>query len=89
MPLMTNAISTYPQHVPLKVMGHSGPMLRAALDTTLARHLAPGTPIEITRRESRNGRYTAYTVTFIAASREQLMAIYTELRRCDTVRFLL
>ncbi len=89
MPPLRSAGPTYPQHVPLKVMGHSGPALRADIDAALARHIPPGTPIEITRRESRNGRYTAYTVTFIATSREQLIAIYTDLRGCDTVRFLL
>lgn len=79
----------YPQRVPLKVVGDNRRALREALDTVLARHLSPGTAVEITSRESTAGRYVAFTATFIAASREQLVAMYTELRRCDAVRFLL
>ena len=79
----------YPQRVPVKVMGDKGGALRAALDAALVRHLAPGTPVDVTARESRAGNYVAYTATFVAQSREQLVALYTELRRCEAVRFLL
>lgn len=79
----------YPQEVPVKVMGDNGPELRAALDTALARHLPSGTPVDISARESRGGRYVAFTATFVAESRDQLVALYTELRRCAAVHFLL
>lgn len=86
---MTSGPLDYPQRVPVKVMGDNGEELRAALDRALARHVAPGTPVDITSRESRAGKYIAYTATFMAESREQLIAVYTELRRCEAVRFLL
>ncbi len=79
----------YPQQVPVKVMGDNQPALRDALDRALARHLPPGTPVAVTSRKSRKGNYIAYTATFVAQSREQLIAVYTELRRCKAVHFLL
>lgn len=79
----------YPQQVPVKVMGDNDHALRAALDTALARHLAPGTPVAVSARASRRGNYIAFTATFVAESRAQLVALYTELRRCKAVHFLL
>lgn len=84
-----NDLHDYPRLVPLKVVGDNRRELREALDTTLIRHLPSGTAVEITSRESARGRYVAFTATFLAASREQLIAMYSELHRCDAVRFLL
>lgn len=79
----------YPQRVPLKVVGDNGEHLRKALNAALARHLPDGTTIKFETNESRGGRYVAYTATFVADSREQLLALYSELRECAAVRFLL
>lgn len=79
----------YPQRVPLKVVGDNGEVLRDALHTALVRHLADGTTIEFETRESSGGNYVGVTATFTADSREQLVAVYSELRECEAVRFLL
>ncbi|MGH8224807.1 MAG: YbeD family protein [Gammaproteobacteria bacterium] len=84
-----NENDDYPQRVPLKVVGDNGEALRSALDTTLARHLNSGTLIDMAERESTQGSYIALTATFTAESREQLVAIYAELREHEAVRFLL
>jgi putative lipoic acid-binding regulatory protein len=84
-----NEALEYPQRIPLKVVGDNGGALRDALNAALARHLADGTPIEFEARESRRGNYVAVTATFTAESREQLVAVYSELRECEAVRFLL
>lgn len=84
-----NPAEEYPQRVPLKVVGDNGDDLRDALNTALARHLAEGTTIEFEIRESSGGNYVALTATFVAESREQLIDVYTELRQCEAVRFLL
>lgn len=79
----------YPQRVPLKVVGDNGDALREALNTALARHLAEGTTIEFEVRESSAGNYVAVTAIFVAETREQLINVYTELRRCEAIRFML
>ena len=79
----------YPQQVPLKVVGDNGDDLRDALNAALARHLPEGTTVEFEMRESSGGKYVALTATFMAESREQLINVYTELRQCEAVRFLL
>lgn len=84
-----NPADVYPQQVPLKVVGDNGDTLREALNTALARHLPEGTTVEFELRESSGGNYVALTATFVAGSREQLTNVYTELRQCEAVRFLL
>ena len=79
----------YPQQVPLKVVGDNGDALRDALNAALARYLPEGTTVEFEMRESSGGKYVALTATFMAESREQLINVYTELRQCEAVRFLL
>jgi putative lipoic acid-binding regulatory protein len=41
--------------------------------------------IEISSRESKNGKYTALTLTFTASSKRQLEDIYHDLYDCDQV----
>lgn len=84
-----NPAEDYPQRIPLKVVGDNRDDLRDALNAALARHLAEGTTIEFEVRESSAGNYVALTATFVAESREQLINVYTELRQCEAVRFLL
>lgn len=79
----------YPQMVPIKVMGEAGVELLETLHQVLARHLKPGSPIDIDSRSSRTGRYTSFTATFMADNREQLRAIYSDLHQAECVRFLL
>lgn len=84
-----NPEDLYPQQVPLKVVGDNGDDLRDALNAALARHLPEGTTVEFDIRESSGGKYVALTATFMAESRDQLINVYTELRQCEAVRFLL
>ncbi len=84
-----NPEDLYPQQVPLKVVGDNGDALREALDMALARHLPEGTTVEFEMRESSGGKYVALTATFLAENRQQLINVYTELRQCEAVRFLL
>ena len=84
-----NPADVYPQRVPLKVVGDNGDDLRDALNTALARHLPEGTTVEFEIRESSGGNYVSLTAIFVADSREQLVNVYTELRQCEAVRFLL
>ena len=84
-----NPEDLYPQQVPLKVVGDNGDALREALDMALARHLPEGTTVEFEMHESSGGKYVALTATFLAENRQQLINVYTELRQCEAVRFLL
>lgn len=84
-----NPEDLYPQQVPLKVVGDNGDTLREALNSALARHLPEGTTVDFEMRESSGGKYVALTAIFVAESREQLINVYTELRQCEAVRFLL
>ncbi|MDN5865388.1 MAG: DUF493 domain-containing protein [Gammaproteobacteria bacterium] len=84
-----NEALKYPQRVPMKVIGDNDDALLEALNASLAKHLEDGTTIEFRTNKSRKGNYVAVTATFVATSREQLEAMYTELRACEAVKFLL
>lgn len=84
-----NQAPEYPQRVPMKVIGENDDALLEALNVTLARHLEEGTTIDFSTNKSRKGNYVAVTATFVASSREQLEKMYTELRDCEAVKFLL
>lgn len=66
-------------------MGRNVPEFLPAVSGIIAQHLRTEEPIEYTSRESANGKYLSITATFMAQSKEQLDAIYSQLKACNLV----
>lgn len=75
----------YPSRFPLKVFGSQSTQFEdIVLELVKAR--SPKTEhFEVTRRESKGGKYIALTVTFTVYSRKQLEDIYQDLYECEHV----
>jgi len=75
----------FPCVFPIKVMGRSSDEFEGLVLSLVNRHVdAPG-ETKVSSRPSREGRYTALTITITATSRAQLDNIYRELSACEQV----
>ena len=79
----------FPCRFPIKAMGPSCDELEVAVLTILRRHVKDISEGAISIRPSKNGRFTAITVTITARSKAQLDAIYMELTACEHVSIAL
>ncbi|MFK8028615.1 MAG: YbeD family protein [Gammaproteobacteria bacterium] len=79
----------FPCTFPIKVMGHSGPDIREAIERAIAEKAETGLPVDIQTRPSRTGKYMAYTVTCTYQSKAELDAMYQAFTSIDGVRMVL
>ncbi|HET7650376.1 MAG TPA: DUF493 domain-containing protein [Gammaproteobacteria bacterium] len=70
---------TFPIEFPVKVMGRDTPDFHATVADIFARHVAPLESLNVSTQPSREGRFVSVTVLFIAESRAQLDALYSDL----------
>jgi len=75
----------FPSRFPLKVFGAKNKKFEIAVLSLVKSHCSMDEKIETTSRESKNGKYTALTITFTASSKRQLEDIYQDLYDCDQV----
>ncbi|MFT5550096.1 MAG: putative lipoic acid-binding regulatory protein [Candidatus Azotimanducaceae bacterium] len=75
----------FPSRFPLKVFGTKNQKLEVNILSLVKAHCPVDEKIEISSRESKNGKYTALTLTFTASSKRQLEDIYQDLYDCDQV----
>lgn len=79
----------FPCSFPIKVMGHSGPEIRQAIERAIAKKAGTGLPVDIQTRPSRTGKYMAYTVTCTYHSKVELDAMYQAFTSIDGVNMVL
>lgn len=75
----------YPNQFPLKVFGTKSAQLEAIVLELVTAHCPGDEKITVSSRESKNGKYTALTLTFTAYSKQQLERIYQDLYDCEHV----
>jgi uncharacterized protein len=75
----------FPCSYPLKVMGRNSNAFRAAVSAIVEKHTIEGDKVAYSSRLSSTDKYMSITATFIARSREQLSAIYSELNQHELV----
>jgi uncharacterized protein len=75
----------FPTDYPIKVVGRSGGTLRARADEIVARHVPDLDHSSTTERLSENGNFVSISYRIHATSREQVVALATELSACDEV----
>ncbi len=76
---------TFPCRFPIKAMGRSDEALPGIVVEIVQRHAPALAADSITTSESSGGRYISVTATITADSRDQLDAIYADLKAHDCV----
>lgn len=75
----------FPNRFPLKVFVTKSKQFEVEVFDLVKARCPGDETIEVSSRESKNGRYTALTLTFTAYSRRQLEDIYQDLYNCEHV----
>lgn len=76
---------TFPCEFPIKAMGRSDAALPGIVVEIVQRHAPALTAESVTTSESSGGRYVSVTATITADSRDQLDAIYADLKAHESV----
>lgn len=79
------ALIDFPGRFALKVLGIKSTEFEVIVFALVKSHCPGDETIEVSSRESKNGRYISLTLTFIADSKQQLEAIYQDLYDCESV----
>jgi len=79
----------FPCSFPLKAIGKDGDNFAEHVLAIVARHVAPDATTSVETRPSGAGTYLSVTVTFTAASQEQIDALYRDLGAEPRVLFVL
>ena len=79
----------FPAPIEVKAMGLADEGFEALVRELVLPHIPPPGPDEVTRRESRGGKYLSVRVHFTATGKAQLEAIYRALRAEPRVLFTL
>ena len=79
------ALIDYPSRFPLKVFGKPSDDFEEIVVALVRARIPQAEHIEITRRNSRGGKYLALTLTFTVYTQQQLEDIYRDLYDCEQV----
>ncbi len=79
------ALIDYPSRFPLKVFGNRTPEFETIVLDLVRARCPQAEHIEVSRRQSRGGKYLALTLTFTVYSQQQLEEIYQDLYDCEHV----
>lgn len=79
----------FPCQFPIKAMGLSCDQLEISVIEIVNRHVSNLSEGAVAMRPSKNGKYTAITITVTAHSKQQLDAIYIDLSDCEHVSIAL
>ncbi len=79
----------FPCAYPIKIVGIASDEFRDHVYAVMARHAAGFDPAVVSARDSRHGSYRSLTVTINALGREQLQAIFVDLKASALVKIVL
>ena len=79
----------FPCEFPIKAMGLTCDALEISVIEIVNRHVDNLTEGALRTKPSKNGKYTAITITITAHSKQQLDNIYIELTACEHVHIAL
>ena len=75
----------FPNRYPLKVFGKPSPDFEQSMVDLVRLRCPKSEQIDVSRKESKGGKYIALTLTFTAWSRQQIEEIYADLHQSDLV----
>ena len=79
----------FPCVFPLKVMGLSNENFESEIVTITRKHISDWADATVQSKPSKNGKYTAVTLTFTAQSKTQLDDLYREINTHPNVKMVL
>lgn len=79
----------FPTDYPIKVVGRQEPGLRLRIDTVVQRHVPDLAGDRVSERASGQGNFVAITYLIVARSREQVVALVTELSATEGVMMVI
>jgi uncharacterized protein len=79
----------FPTDYPIKVVGRPSDEFRARVHAIMLRHAPTLDPDQISERSSENGNFLSISYMIRAESREQIVALVTELKACDGVLMII
>ncbi len=75
----------FPTDYPIKVLGRPTPEFRARIHAIVLKHAPNLSSDRVSERLSQNGNFLSISYTVAAESREQVVALATELSACEGV----
>jgi uncharacterized protein len=87
--VIESGLLTFPTAYPIKVVGRAGGTLRVRADEIMARHVPDLDHAKTSERLSENGNFVSISYSIRATSREQVVALATELSACEEVMMVL
>lgn len=79
----------FPTDYPIKVVGRPSDEFRARIHAIMLHHAPNLDPDQVTERLSENGNFLSISYMLRAESREQVIALATELKACEGVLMIL
>jgi uncharacterized protein len=79
----------FPTDYPIKVVGRPSDEFRARVHAIVLRHAPLLDAERVTERLSKNGNFLSISYVIRAESREQVVALATDLKACDGVLMIL
>ncbi|HEY1889354.1 MAG TPA: DUF493 domain-containing protein [Steroidobacteraceae bacterium] len=85
----TPPLLEFPTDYPIKVIGRPSDEFRARVHGIVVRHVPLIEPQRVTERLSENGNFLSISYLIRAESREQVVALTSDLKTCDGVLMLI
>jgi hypothetical protein len=85
----TPPLLEFPTDYPIKVIGRPSEEFRARVHAIVLRHAPLIEPERVTERLSENGNFLSISYLIHAQSREQVIALTSDLKSCDGVLMLI
>jgi uncharacterized protein len=79
----------FPTDYPIKIIGRPSDEFRARVHAVVLRHAPLIEPERVSERLSENGNFLSISYRIRAESREQVIALTTDLRDCEGVMMLI
>jgi uncharacterized protein len=85
----TESLLKFPTDYPIKVVGRPSDEFRARVHAIMLRHAPSLDPDQVTERLSENGNFLSISYMLRAESREQIIALASDLKACDGVLMII
>jgi uncharacterized protein len=85
----TASLLQFPTDYPIKVVGRPSDEFRARVHAVMLRHAPTLDPDQVTERLSENGNFLSISYMIRAESREQIVALVTDLKAAEGVLMII
>ena len=85
----SQSLLQFPTDYPIKVVGRPSDEFRARVHAIMARHVPTLDADQVTERLSENANFLSISYMIRAESREQIVALATDLKACEGVLMII